>query len=174
MSVLIRRCTVADAPALTALARRTFFDTFTGTCTEEDMQDFLDAVYNEQRITQELANPEDYSFFALIGDTPVAFLRFLNSPVPFPHDANKKALELNRLYVDKPFKGQGIAQALMDFYLEYAKMEGYQLLWLGVWEYNHRAQAFYRKYGFVPTPYTHPFPIGNTPQTDVWWVAEVD
>src|ERR1043165_8462750 len=166
--VTIRRCTIADAPALTALARRTFYDTFTGTCTEEDMQDFLDYFYNEDRITQELSNAEDYIFFATQHDMPIAFLRFMESVVPFPHDPNKKALELNRLYVDLPFKGQGVAHALMDFYLDYAKTGGYSLLWLGVWEHNYRAQAFYRKYGFAPTQYLHPFPIGNTPQTDVW------
>ena len=169
----IRRCTIADAPALTALARRTFEDTFTGTCTDEDMQHFLDKYYSLEQVTRELSDEHDYIFFALIDNQPVGFLRFLDRPVEFPHNAGKKALELNRLYIDSAHKGQGIAQELMDFYMDYAKKEGYTLLWLGVWEYNHRAQAFYRKYGFVPTPYTHPFPIGNTPQTDVWWVREL-
>jgi ribosomal protein S18 acetylase RimI-like enzyme len=167
--ITIRRCTVADAPALTTLARSTFYDTFTGTCTEEDMQDFLNTFYNEERIKNDLSNTEDYVFFAMVHNTPVAFLRFLESAVPFEYDASRKALELNRLYVDKAYKGQGIAHMLMDFYLDYAKTGGYSFLWLGVWEYNYRAQAFYRKYGFVPTPHMHPFPIGNTPQTDVWW-----
>jgi ribosomal protein S18 acetylase RimI-like enzyme len=167
--LVIRRCTVADAPALAALARRTFYDTFTGTCSETDMQDFLNSFYNEPRIAQELSNPEDYTFFALQQEVPVGYLRFLESPVTFPHNADKRALELNRLYVDKPHKGRGVAQALMDFYLNYAKDNAYAFLWLGVWEYNYRAQAFYRKYGFAPTGYTHPFPVGNTPQTDEWW-----
>ena len=171
--ITIRRCTVADAPALTALARRTFHDTFTGTCTEADMQDFLDTFYNEDRIRHELSDPADHIFFALSGNVPVGFLRFMESPVPFPHEQEQRALELNRLYVDQPYKGRGIAQALMSFYLDYAKMEGYRYLWLGVWEHNYRAQAFYRKYGFAPTPYTHPFPVGQTPQTDVWWARDL-
>jgi GNAT superfamily N-acetyltransferase len=137
------------------------------------MQDFLDTFYNEDRIRRELGNEEDYTFFAMAGDKPAGFLRFLDSPVPFAYDISKKALELNRLYIDLPYKGQGIAHVLMDFYMEYAKMGGYTLLWLGVWEHNYRAQAFYRKYGFASTPYTHPFPVGNTPQTDVWWVREL-
>lgn len=137
------------------------------------MQDFLDTFYNEGRITEELGNADDYTFFALHHDVPVAFLRFLNSPVPFPHDASQKPLELNRLYVDLPYKGQGIARELMNFFMDFAKTGSYTLLWLGVWEHNYRAQAFYRKYGFAPTPYTHPFPIGNTPQTDVWWTRNL-
>ncbi len=166
----IRRCTVADAAALSALARRTFQDTFTGTCTEADMRRFLDDNYSVKRLTQELSNPYDYTFFAMDGDEPAGYLRFLESPVPFPHDAARKALELNRLYINLAWKGRGVAAELMDFYLDYARTQGYGLLWLGVWEHNGRAQAFYRKYAFAPTPYTHPFPIGETPQTDVWWI----
>ena len=172
-SLSIRRCTRADAPALSALARRTFYDTFTGTCSEADMQDFLNTFYNEPRIAEELSNPEDHTFFALQQEMPVGYLRFLESPVSFVHDAQQKALELNRLYVDAPHKGKGVAQALMDCYLDFAKAGGYTFLWLGVWEHNLRAKAFYRKYGFAATPYTHPFPIGDTPQTDEWWVRVV-
>jgi ribosomal protein S18 acetylase RimI-like enzyme len=172
-TVTIRRCTVDDAPALSALACRTFYDTFTGTCTEEDMQHFLDTYYSEEKMKQELANEDDYIFFALEHGLPVGYLRFLESPVQFPHPLSTKALELNRLYVDTAYRGHGVAKVLMDFYMDYAKMKGHRLLWLGVWEHNYRAQAFYKKYGFVPTAYTHPFPVGNTPQTDVWWVKEL-
>ena len=42
-------------------------------------------------------------------------------------------------------------------------------MWLGVWEHNYRAQKFYQKMGFEDTGYKHPFPIGNTPQTDLWY-----
>ncbi len=171
--ITIRRCTAADAPALAALARCTFYDTFTGTCTDADMQDFLDEFYNEARIAQELSNPADYTFFALQEGEPIGFLRFLDAEVPFPRDAAEKALELNRLYVDAPHKGKGVAKVLMDFYMDYAAAEGFRFLWLGVWEHNYRAQAFYRKWGFRPTPYTHPFPIGGTPQTDLWWSREL-
>jgi len=168
--ITIRRCTVSDAPALAALARRTFYDTFTGTCTDDDMQDFLDTFYNEARIKAELSNPEDHIFFAMQYDAPIAFLRFLESPVPFPHDESKRALELNRLYVDKGHKGQGVAHTLMDFYLDYAKMGGYTFLWLGVWEHNPRAIAFYSKWGFVKFG-SHPFMLGDDRQTD-WYMKK--
>jgi ribosomal protein S18 acetylase RimI-like enzyme len=170
--ISIRRCTVADTAALSSLACRTFYDTFTGTCTEADMQDFLTTFYNQDRIRKELEDENDHTYFAEVNGTPVAFLRFAEATVPFPYDATLKPLELNRLYVDKTYKGLGVAQQLMDFYLAYAAAHGYDFLWLGVWEYNLRAQAFYRRYGFSFTGYRHPFPIGNTPQTDEWWSKE--
>lgn len=172
-AIIIRRCTAADAPALSGLACRTFSDTFTGTCTDADMQDFLSAFYNEAQMRAELGNPDDHIYFAMLDDVPVGYIRFGNNEVPFDHNNDLPALELNRLYVDKAYKGKGIAQLLMDFYEQYAATNGYRLLWLGVWEHNERAQAFYRKYGFSFSGHRHPFPIGSTPQTDEWWVKVV-
>jgi GNAT superfamily N-acetyltransferase len=79
-----------------------------------------------------------------------------------------KALEQKRIYVLKEFKGKGIAQRLMQLVMDYAMANHYEVLWLGVWEHNERAQSFYRKYGFEDSGHTHDFPIGNTPQTDNW------
>ena len=79
-----------------------------------------------------------------------------------------KALELKRIYVLEAYQGKGVAQALMNFYMDFAIKNNYEVVWLGVWEQNEKAKAFYAKYGFIDSGYTHDFPIGNTPQTDVW------
>ena len=42
MEISIRKIEPEDVHVLSELAKQTFFDTFTGTCTEEDMQSFLD------------------------------------------------------------------------------------------------------------------------------------
>ncbi|HVZ95989.1 MAG TPA: GNAT family N-acetyltransferase, partial [Chitinophagaceae bacterium] len=68
----------------------------------------------------------------------------------------------------KEYHAKKAGAALMDFAIAFAKEKKYEVLWLGVWEHNERAKAFYKKYGFINTGYEHPFPIGNTPQTDVW------
>ena len=64
MEITIRRITLADVPALAAIAKQTFFDTFTGTCTDADMQDFLDAYFNEEQVTKEINDGNDFYFFA--------------------------------------------------------------------------------------------------------------
>ena len=79
-----------------------------------------------------------------------------------------KALELKRIYILKEHQGKGIAQKLMAFIIEYATQNDFKVVWLGVWEHNYRAQKFYEKYGFINSGHTHDFPIGNTPQTDIW------
>ena len=46
-----------------------------------------------------------------------------------------------------------------------AAIRGAQTLWLGVWERNPRALAFYGKCGFVDVG-EHVFLFGTDPQTD--------
>ena len=47
---------------------------------------------------------------------------------------------------------------------------GGQHIWLGVWERNARALAFYRKKGFVEVG-SHVFMVGSDPQTDLVLVS---
>ena len=169
MQITIRRIKADDVPILTRMARETFYDTFTGTCTEADMQEFLDQYFNEQKLGDEVSNPDNHYFFAEVDGTPAAYLQFMEDYNGFPLMKKWKALELKRIYVLKEFHGKGIAQQLMDFILAYAHENNYEVVWLGVWEQNLRAQKFYEKYGFVNSGHTHDFPIGNTPQTDNWF-----
>ena len=169
MEINIRRINFEDVAELTVLARQTFYDTFTGTCTEEDMQSFLEQYFNEKQLGDELKDKENYCFFAKAEGAPVAYLQFMEDYRGFPLMKKWKALELKRIYVLKEFHGKGIAQKLMDHILIFAEENEYEVVWLGVWEHNIRAQKFYEKHGFVNSGHTHDFPIGNTPQTDIWF-----
>jgi diamine N-acetyltransferase len=169
MESIIRKVTIADTAALAALSKKTFYDTFTGTCTDADMQQFLADYFNETQVAKELSNQNDYYFFAEINGVPVGYLRFMEDYSSFSFMKQWKALELKRIYVLKEFQGKGIAQQLMNVVLDFCKKENYQVLWLGVWEHNIRAQKFYEKNGFVNSGHTHDFPIGCTPQTDYWF-----
>ena len=174
LDITIRRCLPDDAAALSRLARTSFYDTFHDTCSAADMEGFLERHYAEHQLLAELREPDDYTFFAIVDGMPAGYLRMLAQRPPFAMEHEYHALELNRLYIDKHFIGQGVAQALMQFFDEFAAAGQYRYLWLGVWEHNYRAQAFYRKYGFAATGHLHPFPIGHTPQTDQWWAKVTD
>lgn len=168
MNIIIRPITAEDVPALSAMARETFYKTFTGTCSEEDMQQFLDKHYNEQQLLSEVTMDNNHFFFAVLDGEPVAYLQFMEDYSGLPLMKKWKALELKRIYVLDKFHGQGIAQMLIEYCIDFAKSNGYEVVWLGVWEHNLRAQKFYAKYGFEDSGHTHDFPIGNTPQTDNW------
>ncbi|HNF42315.1 MAG TPA: GNAT family N-acetyltransferase, partial [Ferruginibacter sp.] len=117
MEVTIRRINLKDVPVLATIAREVFYDTFTGTCTEEDMQGFLDDAFNEEKLAGEISDPENKYFFAEIGGQPAGYLQFMEDYSGFPLMKRWKALELKRIYVQKEFQGKGVAQALMDFIL---------------------------------------------------------
>ena len=53
----------------------------------------------------------------------------------------------------------------MDAVLDAARARGAKTLWLGVWERNQRAVAFYEKYGFTRVG-EHTFVLGSDAQTD--------
>ena len=168
MEINIRRITIDDVAALSVIARQTFYDTFTGTCTEDDMRLFLDQYYNEEQLGKELMDAETFSFFAVADGVAIGYLQFKEDYAGFSLIKKWKALELKRIYVLKALHGKGIAQMLIDYFLNFAEEKKYEVVWLGVWEHNIRAQKFYEKYGFINSGHTHDFPIGNTPQTDIW------
>ncbi len=163
----MRRITLKDVPALSLLAKKTFYDTFVCTCTKADMEDFLEKYYSEIVLANELKNESYHYFFATINDALIGYSLFAENNNEFV-ELNKKALELKRFYVLNDYHGKGIAQTMMSHYLEYAHTNNYEMAFLGVWEYNYKAQNFYKKYGFVKTNHTHDFPVGETAQMDVY------
>ena len=74
--------------------------------------------------------------------------------------------ELNRIYVVAELQGAGVAQALMQEAIANAAAAGADCLWLGVWEHNPKAMAFYRKFGFEVVG-SHPFMLGHERQRDL-------
>jgi ribosomal protein S18 acetylase RimI-like enzyme len=77
-----------------------------------------------------------------------------------------KPIELVRLYVLREWLGQGVGEVLMRACLDEARSAGYETIWLGVWERNARAQAFYRKWGFRAVG-EHVFQLGSDAQRDI-------
>jgi len=170
IKMTIKRFALEDAAILSQLAIDTFYNTFKGTCTDEDMDGFLFDYFNIEQVKKELSDSEDYFYYVEVDGKAVGYLRYkkqLNNDLDFLQ--NRNALELKRLYVLDEYHGKGIAQALTNHFLDIAKKEQYELVFLGVWEHNYKAQNFYTKMGFEDTGHRHPFPIGNTPQTDCWY-----
>ena len=167
--IIIRRATIADAVKLSAISIQTFYDTFIGTCKEEDMTAFLKEYFNLKQVQAELSNENDFYYLAELNGRVVGYCRWMEDYTNFSLMKRWKSLELKRIYILKEYHGKGVAQQLMNLVIQYAQSNQYQVLWLGVWENNHRAQKFYEKNLFVNSGHTHDFPIGTTPQTDCWF-----
>lgn len=168
MAFTIRRVELKDAALLSEISKETFADTFAGTCTEDDMKSFLLENFNLEKVKQELSDKNDLYFFIEEDGVTAGYVRLMEDYSLFNEIKKWKALELKRIYVTKEFHGKGIAQQLIKFVEDFARENKYEVLWLGVWEHNHRAKRFYEKSGFSDSGYMHDFPIGNTPQSDNW------
>jgi len=167
MTIPVRKATIDDAANLSELAARTFRETFESENTPENMAQFLSATYSPEKQAQEISDPNSIVLVAESYDGPelIGFAHLTYGPTP-PSIAGPRPIELKRLYVVREWHGAKVAQALMDAALQAAKSRGARTIWLGVWERNPRAIAFYGKYGFTHEG-QHTFVVGTDPQTDL-------
>jgi ribosomal protein S18 acetylase RimI-like enzyme len=171
MTTRIRPATVDDAKALSRFGAMTFRETFEEDNAPDDMSRYLAEAFTPQRQAAEIVDPSGIVLLAEhIGESGdaelVGYAHLVKGTVP-EAVRSRDPLELKRLYVARAWHGQGVAQALMEAALDAARTRGAQTLWLGVWERNLRAVAFYAKYGFVRVG-EHTFTLGTDAQTD--WV----
>lgn len=164
-SFIIRRAKPNDAGLLAELGARTFFETFAADNSPANMAAYLASAFSEAQQAAEVADP--YSAFHIAETVGVAagyaMLRSGSTPDSVTND---NPIELVRLYVSQQYLGRGVGAALMRICIDEARNNGHRTLWLGVWEHNHRAQAFYRKWNFSEVG-THIFQLGDDAQTDI-------
>lgn len=166
--LLIRPAKQEEAEALTELAARTFYDAFAPTNTPENMQAYMSAAFTVEQLATELRDSLSTFLLAELNEQLVGYAKLVRSEVPECVPA-VRAIELSRLYVDQHVLGAGIGPALLQACFDLARREAYPAMFLGVWEHNPRAQAFYRKWGFEKVG-EHLFQLGDDPQTD-WWMS---
>lgn len=164
-SLTIRRAKVDDAGLLAKLGARTFSETFADNNSAADMADYLSSAFNETRQATELADPHCAFQIAEVNGVAVGYALLRSGRAP-DGVSNDKPIELVRLYVSREHLGRGVGAQLMEVCIREAGQLGYHTIWLGVWEHNHRAQAFYRKWNFREVG-THIFQLGADAQTDL-------
>ena len=162
--VIMRRAAPADAVALAAMASTAFTDTFGAHNDPRDMADYLAKSFGESVQRAELADPGSTVWLAEHEGEPAGYAMLRDGPPPecvSVHDA----IEIARLYVVKRFIGAGIGALLMRRCIEEASARGNDAIWLGVWEHNVRAIAFYERWEFVDVG-SLAFMLGRDRQTD--------
>lgn len=164
-SIRIRECSEADLQELIALGKKTFVDTFADVNTKEDMDLYVSSTFNNERISAELRAPGSKFYIAEENGRTVGFCKLKNSDTP-DELAHLKALEIERIYALKDQVGKGVGKAMMSHCLDYATRGQYEVVWLGVWEHNHTAINFYKKWGFDFFG-QHDFLLGHDRQTDL-------
>jgi diamine N-acetyltransferase len=167
----IGMATAADAAELAVFGARTFAETFGADNTVEDLRLHLASAWSTERQAAEIRDPGKDTLLARVDGVLAGFAQLHVGKAP-TCIATVKPVELLRFYVDKPWQGQGLASQLMEAVVRQARGRTGRELWLGVWERNLRAQAFYRKHGFREVG-TQIFVVGTDPQTDHVMLREI-
>jgi ribosomal protein S18 acetylase RimI-like enzyme len=160
----LRRATAADAATLAELGARTFHDTFAADNRPEDMAAYLSSAFTAERLAEELADPRSVFLVAESEGEAVGYAK-LHAGETHEGVRGERAIELARLYAAKEWLGRGVGPALMRECLAEARRRGHRTIWLGVWEHNLRAIAFYRRFGFRDAG-AQIFVVGFDEQTD--------
>ena len=171
--IKIRKATPADAKPLTDLAYTTFWDAFAHhpKNAPEDLNHYMRQAFNLEQIAAELTDDNSIFLIAEIDGKPAGYAKLIVESTEDGITATRP-IELSRLYSHQEYLGKGVGQNLMDACFEHAKTRGHDIMWLGVWEYNPRAQAFYTKNGFREVG-KHTFQLGSDPQTDLLMQREL-
>jgi diamine N-acetyltransferase len=163
--VKIRRANPKDAGLLAELGARTFAETFAVDNTAQDMSDYLAASFSVSRQTAELIDPASTFLLAELDGLATGYAKLHPGKVAKGVEG-LKPVELVRLYVAREWLGCGVGEALMRACVEVAREAGHDTIWLGVWEHNGRAQAFYRKWNFRDVG-EQVFQLGADSQRDI-------
>jgi diamine N-acetyltransferase len=163
--LIIRRGTLDDAGLLSELGATTFSETFAADNTPEDLAAYLATSFNLAQQTAELEDPDSTFLIAEVNGRAAGYA-MLRAGEPEQGVAGVNPVELVRLYVSRDWLGRGLGEQLMRACLDEARQAGHQTIWLGVWERNARAQAFYRKWNFR-TVGEHMFQLGSDLQRDL-------
>jgi ribosomal protein S18 acetylase RimI-like enzyme len=164
-AVTIRRGTVEDGGLLSDLGARTFAETFAADNTPEDLAAYIATSFNVERLTDELEDPASTFLIAEVDGRAAGYAK-LHDGEPEIGVEGAHPVELVRLYVSREWLGRGIGEQLMRACVGEAQQAGHETLWLGVWERNARAQAFYRKWNFRAVG-EHMFQLGSDLQRDI-------
>lgn len=143
----LRKCTVQDLRELRSLSIQTFQDTYESFNSTENMSIYIEKDLSSQQLSEELQNPKSGFYFVELEHTPIGFLKvnFISNP---EIDNRLKGLEIERIYVLKSFQNKGIGQFLLNEVYGIVRKMKLDYIWLGVWELNLKARAFYERNGF--------------------------
>jgi len=160
----LRKCNQLDLIELIEIGRSTYYETFHTMNSNETMSKYLDEAFHPTKINEELHNPDSSFYFLYSKEILSGYIKINFSPSQT--DINdRNSLELERIYVKKEHIGKGFGKFLINKTISIAKNHKLKYVWLGVWEENKPALAFYRKMGFEFYK-KHTFRMGDELQND--------
>lgn len=164
MTISIKKCTIEDLHKLQGISYETFNETFKEQNSPENIDSYLERAFNLEQLEKELSNCFSQFFFVYFNHELAGYLK-VNINDAQSEEMGDESLEIERIYIKNKFQKHGFGKYLLNKATEIAMERNKKKIWLGVWEKNENAIAFYEKMGFVQTG-GHSFYMGNEEQTD--------
>jgi ribosomal protein S18 acetylase RimI-like enzyme len=128
------------------------------------MEAYLEKAFNLEQVEKELSNTSSHFFFVYVDNEIAGYLK-VNTNDAQSEEMGDESLEIERIYIKNNFQKHGIGKYLFNKAIDTAMEHNKKKIWLGVWEKNENALAFYKKMGFVQTG-VHSFYMGDEEQVD--------
>lgn len=128
----------------------------------EALKEYVEALYAHDEDFDAMVNIEDgvKSMLRNEGLATAYFIRQGEERIGYViltkyHSVEKGGLTvyIDELYVEEPFRRQGIGKQILTQVKEIARTQGAKALWAQAEPYNRAAQAFFRCEGFQPNNY---------------------
>ncbi len=162
--ITINRLSEQDLQPLIFISKKTFDDTFRPDNKDYIIDHYLETSFTEEKMKAQLNNPNSEFYFAYSDNDVAGYLK-ININDAQTEAMGEDTLEIERIYVDNRYQKQGIGKHLYNKAIERAKYYHLKKVWLGVWEHNQNALAFYNRMGFKHID-SHVFQMGDEAQTD--------
>ncbi|HEK9098830.1 GNAT family N-acetyltransferase [Bacillus pfraonensis] len=164
MTINIKKCTLEDLRKLQEISYETFNETFKHQNSLENMKAYLERAFNLKQLEKELSNISSQFFFICFNNEVAGYLK-VNTNNAQSEEMGDESLEVERIYIKNKFQKHGLGKYLLNKAVEIAMERNKKKIWLGVWEKNKNAIAFYKKMGFIQTG-AHSFYMGDEEQMD--------
>lgn len=161
----IQKCTLSDLHMLQEISIDTFTETFSSQNSPANMNAYLESTFTLTRLEKELSDPSSEFLMVYCHHEVAGYLK-VNVNDAQSERMGDDALEIERIYLKSKYQNSGLGKYLLTKAAETAIGLDKKKIWLGVWEKNEKAIAFYQKMGFVQTG-THSFYMGEEEQIDL-------
>ncbi|MFO1241996.1 MAG: N-acetyltransferase [Rickettsiales bacterium] len=144
--IIINNADNPDLVNLQNLSRETFTETFGHLYSNENLEYHLAKTCSAQYFAEKLAEG-NVILLARDGSELAGYVKYGHLGLPLENGETGR--EIHRLYVRKAYQRSGLGKRLMEATLADEILKSADIF-LGVWENNIKALAFYMRYGFAP------------------------
>lgn len=165
MQVSFNPIAAKDIDQLRHIAIKTFKQSYEHLNTQSNFKWYVDKAFATEKLIAEIQNEESFYYFISLADDIVGYLK-LNIGKSQTETHGDEYLEIERIYLDEGSQGKGLGKRMIKHAMDKAIALNKTKVWLGVWDHNPKAIAFYERNGFERKG-SHIFKFGDQDQIDI-------